>query len=838
MADAPEFEMWLLHQRENIRLEILTTLETLIHRHQTNGQTQTAIACARQLLTIEPWREAAHQQLMYLLACTGEYTAALRQYQQCRQMLAEELSVDPMPETETLRQRIAALRQNPPARQLAAPPLIGREAELSQLAVLLTDPACRLVAITGMGGMGKTTLAQAFAARQATAWLDGVAFVSLAELETAELLETAVAEALHLSLHPSPSPRQQLVDTLRPKEMLLILDNAEHLLTAVTDLAHTLLTAAPNVKILLTSREMPRLRTAHNLPLDGLPLSNNETFSTAEQLFTQQAQRIQPQFDPQQERPSIAAICHLLQGSPLGIELAAAQMDRESCAQLAARLEETLAHLAADFQDMPPRHRSLQALFNHTWALLSPDEQAKLARLTIFRGGFTAAAAAVVADVELPTLRRFQAKSLLHAQNGRFSLHDLIRRFAHNHLLPETAVDAQHAHYFSQQLQTAPPPHLLPEGSNIRAMWQYALTQADATLLAETGHALARFYVITNQFFEGRMLFNQAIEQLSKTAISQTAPVVWGELLGRYAMFLFYTGSLPEAQETAVQSVTALRGHDAPKALAFSLNLLGTLHIQIGHFPEAISLLEECASLYRQLAHPELLIKPLINLGSVYMRQGQYAAAIRQLKEAQPLAEKMGDKRGLAHIHNNLGASYLILNDLVAAEQHLTACLALTTETAYQPVRMMALQNLGEMYLKQGDWARATAVCTEGVATAKEIGDKAQLPRIQKVWALARHAAGERMLARQLLAQAVTMAYEARAFPALLDVLTGMGTLLLADGETAVAATVLRCVAAHPATEQQHVAEAKTLLAQAGEAEEKERPLAEVVTAVLALLEH
>ena len=335
-----------------------------------------------------------------------------------------------------------------------------------------------------------------------------------------------------------------------------------------------------------------------------------------------------------------------------------------------------------------------------------------------------------MAQIDPAVLHTLVRKSLLHKQNGRFTLHVLIRQFAQEHLPADTGIYIQHGRYFSQQLRDAEPEALLVELDNIRAMWQTAVQNIE--ILADAAHNLARFYAVTNQFTEGCQ---------------------WAE-----------------------RSVSVLRETDDEAALAFSLNLLGILHIQGGDYDTAVTLLTECADLYRRAAAPSHLLKPLINSGSVHMRLGHYDAAVTHLNEALPLAEQLGDLRGMAHIFNNLGAIYLILGDLEAAYEQFAACLPLTEETAYQPVRLVALQNLAEVSYKQGNWAQAIHHSEASLAVG----------------------------------------YGAQALPALLDVLTGVGELLLVEGETAVALDLLQFIRAHPATEQQYVAEAEALLAQAG----------------------
>ncbi|NKQ36354.1 MAG: tetratricopeptide repeat protein [Chloroflexi bacterium] len=840
--DAPAFDYWRVVERERLRHLALTGLERLADYDESRGKTAVALKSLRRILALEPWRETIHCRIMLLLARDGDYNGAIRQYQQCRAMLDQELGVPPMPETEALYRRIFTLRQRPPKLKLPAPPptLIGREPELAALTGMLADPACRLIAITGMGGIGKTSLALALAGRQARHFLDGVYFVSLAELDDEALLDTAVADALDLAFPPGAPPRDFLCEHFQDKELLLILDSAEHLQTAVETFIQTLLAAAPELKIIVTSRQKPRLRAASVLALTGLALPDTAVTAVEETpaitLFAQHAARLRRDFSLAAVWPQVVELCHLLAGSPLGIELAAAQLDVTNCVELAARLRATMGELAVDYQDMPPRHRSLRALFQHSWRLLSADEQEALAKLAVFRGGFTPEAAAAATQVDRGILAALVRKSLLHEQDGRFTIHALIRRFAQEHLPADTTIYAQHARYFSQQLHEADLEALSVEMDNIRAMWQYAVTRPDEAVLGETAHRLARFYAVTNQFATGRILFAQAVGHLAETDISRTAPAAWGEILGRYAMFLLNTGRLPEARDAAERSVAVLRGVEDVAALAFSLNLLGVLHIQSGSFATAVTLLAECADNYRRAGETAHLLKPLINLGSVYMRLGQYEPALAYLDKALPLAERLHDRRGMTHILNNRGVIYFIQGDLEAAYEQFAACLPLTEEMDYRPVRMTALENLAEISCKRGDWAQAIRYAEDSLAIAAEIEAGVPAIRAVKVYALALHALGERERAWAELRRAVQTGYAAETLPALLDVLLGVGTLLLAEGDTPAAVALLQFIGGHPATEQQHVIEARELLAKAGAAADEgagERPLAEVVTAVL-----
>ncbi|MEM7797632.1 MAG: BTAD domain-containing putative transcriptional regulator [Chloroflexota bacterium] len=521
VPDSSEFEYWLLQTRERLRLALLSGLETLIENHSTLRQYEEAITYARQFLEIEPWQESIHRHLMLLLARTGQYAEALKQYQLCTEALEKELGVPPMAETVALYQRIVALRDRP---NPLIPPspyhLIGRDDALADIEALLAAPKNRIIVLTGMGGIGKTTLVKSLARRQAAHYLEGIYFIELADLESPSLLETTVSTAFSLTPPPSVSPLNHLATHLKEQEILLIIDNAEHLLSAVERLSQILIDAVSQLTIVITSREKLNLRTAVHYPLEGLS-PTKEADNPAIQLFAEHAGQIDPDFKLADELETVAEICKLVGGVPLGIELAAAQLDIHSSDELLAELRASLTDLAVEYHDMPPRHRSMRALFNHTQALMTPAEQAALTKLAVFRGGFTREMADAVSGVSSKLLRRLIAKSLLQKRDDRFTIHTLIRQFALERLPEDDPIYAAHAERFCEEivmLNEQPIGELLnfinEERENVRAMWQYGINHRSEKILGETTHPLARYYAGTHQFNEGNIIYEQAVDPL------------------------------------------------------------------------------------------------------------------------------------------------------------------------------------------------------------------------------------------------------------------------------------------------------------------------------------
>ncbi|MGC9334406.1 MAG: BTAD domain-containing putative transcriptional regulator, partial [Anaerolineae bacterium] len=429
LADSTAFEEWAALRREHLQRQALEALASLVAYYEQRADLAQAIQLANRQVEIEPWLEEAHHDLMRLLALAGRRSAALAQYRTCQRLLAEDLGLEPTAQTTALYEQIkgqghgtAGLfspaqrprRHNLP---LAATPFVGRQADLAALADLLADPDCRLVTLTGPGGIGKTRLALQVAADQ-IGLFPGITVVSLAGLDSAEFLATAIIDALGLQLHSPGDPEQQLLDFLREKDLLLVLDNMEHILAGSDLLAH-ILQRAPGAILLVTSRERLNLREEWVYEVDGLDYPSELEEGSLEacsavSLFVQTARRSHRRFHLSAETaPAVTRICQIVEGMPLAVELAAAWVPVHTCQEVAAEIEHNLDILATTLRNVPPRHRSLRAAFEHSWGLLSEPERATLCRLSLFHGTFAAEAAESITGALPETLAALVDKSLL-----------------------------------------------------------------------------------------------------------------------------------------------------------------------------------------------------------------------------------------------------------------------------------------------------------------------------------------------------------------------------------------------------------------------------------------
>ena len=484
--NAADYDRWVFALQERLRDLAVHMLATLASAYAANGELLQAIAFHRRGLELEPWREESHRELMLLLAKNGRRSEALAQYKKCREVLTAELGVQPDAQTTAVAEHIRD-SEEPPAISLAsqlhvaqaaneagkadvpargtggtlvlsglAPdlsPIVGRSKELAELTQLLVDPECRLVTIVGMGGIGKTRLALALA-HEVSARFARVAMISLAPVTRATEILSTVGRALGVTAAMS---EELVLEALRKEnsQLLLILDNFDHLLPDGVVVLEQMLVKAPRLRCVVTSREILSTLWEWRFPLGELsfpaePGVGDPASYSSVQLFLQIARRARTRHTPMaDELDQIMRICRLVGGMPLGVELAASQVGSLSCAAIADQLAAGVERLASDLRDLPVRQRSLAASFDTSWATLSAQEQNVLARLSVIQGSFTLDAAMGIAHAAITDIIRLVDKSLLRWIGGEFySLHEVIKQHAARKLaLTPRAPDAAYSGY-------------------------------------------------------------------------------------------------------------------------------------------------------------------------------------------------------------------------------------------------------------------------------------------------------------------------------------------------------------------------------------------------------
>jgi predicted ATPase len=413
-------------------------------------------------------------------------------------------------------------------------PFVGRGAEIGALSKRLSDPHCRLLTIVGPGGIGKTRLTIEVAQGQLAAFQDGVYFVSFVAVSSPSLMAYAVSDALDLSLLGQEAPHLQLAHLLKDKTLLLVLDNLEHLL-ADLGLIHSLLAHAPKVKLFVTSREPLNLQAEHVFDLRGMDVPkqavNIEAYD-AVKLFLQSARQRRADFElDDTTAPAVSRICQLVGGMPLALELAASWLRALSPDEIANEIERGIDILQSSARDLPARHHSIRAVFDHSWRLLSEQEQAVLRRLAVFRGGFTREAAAEVAGASLAILAGLVDKSLLRTvPGGRYRRHPLVIQYAQERLAkhPEEKAQAEEKHglYYLRLVQERAGDlrslkkketrtMLQEEIANISTAWRWAVEHERVEELKRNARAITD--ILGKRWQEGLELFTLAVSHLSDT---------------------------------------------------------------------------------------------------------------------------------------------------------------------------------------------------------------------------------------------------------------------------------------------------------------------------------
>jgi predicted ATPase/DNA-binding SARP family transcriptional activator len=665
--EIPLFADWVRSQRGRLRQAAINNLQTLIKHFSERHNYTEAISFARQLLTIEPWNEEAHRDLMHLLSLSGQRSAAIKQYELCRRILKEELDVEPAQATLHLYQQIiteklseietaanassfpsANLLHNLPA---LATPLIGRLNECATLKTYLADPQIRLVSIAGAGGMGKTHLAVSLAHEIAAGrqWFEGVFYIPLGGVTARQDLISGMAAHLKLSLSGSRDPEKLLLSYLADKNFLLVLDNFEQL-QPEEDLLEKILEAAPGSKLLITTRERIKLLQEWVVDLYGLPYPGSmhdiwAKDADAVKLFNQCARQRLADFSLEQNFQEVVRICQLVQGMPLALELAASWIRVMTAAEIADQIALSYHALSTELRNLPYRHSTMQAVFDSSWQRISAEEQAVLRTLAVFRSGFSLEAAKQVAGASLPVLSALVDKSLLNLdtrskETTRYEMHELIRQYAADQLEANgetTQAQDSHLAYFlflveqaEQFWDTAKEGEWLErfeiERSNLHAALRRALDQGKIGILLRMNAALFTFWMYKSPAGE------------ASDWLEASLALAWDE-----------------GQTDVVRSRAKV------------LNVAGYAALQTSEYQHAQKRFEEGLELYSRLGDQQEVAWSLRGCGFACMIKGDYARAQPYVEHSLAICQEIQDDWGTAWSIYDLGYLALTRGDWPAA---------------------------------------------------------------------------------------------------------------------------------------------------------------------------
>jgi predicted ATPase/DNA-binding SARP family transcriptional activator len=794
VTDALAFEEWALAERERLRTTALQALQYLVEGYASQRKVERALLCARRWLALDPWREEAHRWLMRLLARLGQREEALAQYEACKQVLAEELGVEPTQETHALYEQIRAGALRIAASNLPASttPFVGRVRELSEIAALLANADCRLLTLTGLGGVGKTRLAREVAASQMAAFAHGVHYASFGALGTPEQIAAMLAQSLDIPLVGTVDSKPALLAYLREKEMLLVLDDLEHLLEG-TSLLIEILQAAPGIKLLVTSRERLNLRGEWVYALAGLECAPEEHIADlvncdAVQLFLQTARRVHLGFQVQAgEHLHLARMCTLVAGLPLAIELAASWVRVLSLEAIADEIAQQLDFLAVATRDRPERHRSIRAVFDHSWRRLSEQERDVFSRLSAFRGSFRLQEAKQITEASLPILSALVDKSLLQRlPSGRYQIHELLRQYAHEQLeqvYGELArVRDMHCQIYAalvmqhHQASKSVPHHKIVRAisvdlENILTAWRWAVERQDLEAVAAMSQGLADYFQLVAAFRDGEALFRETLEQLGwpeegDTQAAAGNVLAW-ELLSIQAMFSLYLGQLPQAradlarceaffdrhgviervahcqfflgeiarflgellsaQEFYCQSLANYRQIEDLAAVGFCLNGLGLVSSALNEPVQARSHFQDSLVAFVGTNHEMGQAIASINLADLLTKMGDHAAAGDILDKGYALCQALGHRWGMAVCLRHLGDIANLEDRVEDAKAAYLESLGILQDIGQQQTAASCLIKLGQVCTELGQYTEARQHLKKALAVTNELQDASQM---------------------------------------------------------------------------------------------------------------
>ncbi|HEX9441980.1 MAG TPA: tetratricopeptide repeat protein, partial [Roseiflexaceae bacterium] len=743
-------------QREHFHVQATSALEQLAAFHERAGQLPEAERSIRRLLEYDPLSESAYRQLMRVLARADQRSAALDAYETCRRVLATELGLAPAVETVTLAEQIRALAPfDSRATHAALPPVLtrffGRQQECARLVDLLSRRTVRLVTLAGPGGVGKTRLALEVAHRLAGVFAHDICLVELAGVPDGRSVDDAVAAALRLSTNTGRSSTDAIVDYLRDKTMMLVLDNCEHLVKACARLVQTLCREAAGLTVLATSRIPLHLAEEHVVRLEPfatpaingaerLTVADSLSFDSV-QLFTNRAAQSLLHFTLTDANVlAVARICQQLDGIPLAIEIAAAQARALPVEAIAERLGQRFAWLNRRAAETMPRQRTLHTLIDWSYGLLSARERSVLRRLSVFAGGWTLEAPEEVSAPGEPcaeVLAELVDNSLVvfgaDAERRRYGMHETIRQFAQEQLRgSDQEADAleRHARYYAQIVSRAAENRAgqtLPERlrsvqddhDNVRRAFEWLLAhdrEQALALVAQLGTEL-KFWELGGFFQEGRRWLQRALEATQASVSSQRAQALLAaaELSSAICDFDYGLQCARQAQELSQQLGDHRREIDARLKYC-------DLAAFVGKDTNLEAQIEEALRMAEHMAYTAGIAKAKYLLATIAYDGDKPEAAIQYLLPSVALWRELESSFELAAALNLLGSDLLELHEYAAARQAFLECRDIHQSLGYQRGVALAMHNLGETAQKMGEYARARELLCESLRIRHDLG--------------------------------------------------------------------------------------------------------------------
>ena len=640
---------------------------------------------------------------------------------------------------------------------------VGRQHETVDICQNLENPNCRVLALVGLGGIGKTRLAIQVAHHLASSergqrlFCDGIVFVPLVSVTDEEGLISAISEAVGIAAYGTQSLRQQLLSVLANQSLLLILDNFEQL-TSGGAFFEAMLNSAPAIKFLVTSRVALEVPVAWFYPVGGMSFPTSlstiplESFEAVE-LFVQCARRVRANFSLATVQASVVRICQLVEGMPLALELAASWLKVLSVENIAEEISHGMDILATSAVGgraggVPVRHQSMRVVLEQTWTLLRDAEKQAFMRLAVFRGGFQREAASQVAEATLPLLVLLVEKSLLRvAESGRYSIHELLRQFALQKLREtlHVEVDARkrYSDYYLKFLTARLQPivggqtplmlrELEDEIDNITSGWQWTLQQNDLDAIEQSLATYARFLSLRGHGQMGRDVFAQALHDLTTSTTARSHPryaVVCQLLMQEVGSFQDFLGEYESSTRILDSALDAARRMGNKVAIGKALTTLGTVLAWQGKHKVAHANLDEAATLFAKMGDKNGLSDVLNAQARIAVYEGDYATGCRLAAQSLAYSKEIQRPDWIASALMEQGVCNFFLGEFPDSQRDLEAALALFQELGYLVGIAFALGELAWLAWATGgvQSAEAGTRARQSLEIARRVGHRLQI---------------------------------------------------------------------------------------------------------------
>lgn len=596
---------------------------------------------------------------------------------------------------------------------------IGRQAERAAIRDLLMQT--RLLTLAGPGGIGKTRLALQIAADCEDLFSDGIVFVPLQTVNEASFVVFALSNALGITSIDKSDAYSQLLDYLQDRHMLLVLDNVEHLLDAGWIMAD-ILEKTPYTSIMITSREVLNLREEQIYHMQGLSVGDD-----AVQLFTARARQVRLDFNP--DGTDVREICRILDGVPLAIELAATWVKLLSTGEIISEIRRNLDFLSTPLKNIPERHQSMRAVFNHSWDLLPDNERDVLKRLSVFGASFTRQAAEQVAGASLASLASLVDKSLLWV-DGRYSIHELLRQYAAEMLDDDERSQTQHNHaaYYHALLcregarlktgeQAAALKEIEVELDHIRSAWEWMVNHRQETMIWDCLEPLGLYYQMRSRLMEAYEIFTRAVRQFE----SEETPLL--------AVLLLLQGWYAQFAETLRPKLSMEIVRRAARLIQ-NLNVINNLPMHMGEMvfqcdDGGLSIVQQSYKYFRERDDQWGIAWCLHNLAHLKSHyENDVAQAKRLFEEAIAAFEAVGDQWCATWSRGALGMILEEEGDFAAAFKHYRKRLDPCEQVGDLAGTAWTLQQIAQVAMEMGNYDVARHYCYQSLQVAMDVSSK------------------------------------------------------------------------------------------------------------------